>query len=145
MYTTTPTAFIPDEDQGFAILSLQLPEGGSIDYTHHVQREIEQMLHEQPEITDIFDVAGFSFTGSGSNKATMFMRLKPWGERPGKDHVLSAVVNRVNYRLFSDFKRAIPTRSRSGAAAVDPGSGVPSRFRVRDRGSLEPRYPCDKH
>ncbi|MEA2720041.1 MAG: hypothetical protein QOJ39_1905, partial [Candidatus Eremiobacteraeota bacterium] len=108
VYTTTPTAFIPDEDQGFAIVSMQLPEGGSIDTTHQVQRELEQVLHEQPEISDLFDVAGFSFTGSGSNKATMFIRLKPWGERPGKEHVLSAITQRVNYRLFTDFKARHP-------------------------------------
>ncbi|GAC1658335.1 MAG: efflux RND transporter permease subunit [Candidatus Elarobacter sp.] len=108
VYTSTPTAFIPDEDQGFAIVSMQLPEGGSIDKTHQLQRELEQLLHEQPEISDVFDVAGFSFTGSGSNKATMFIRLKPWGERPGKDHVLSAITARVNYRLFTEFKGRHP-------------------------------------
>jgi HAE1 family hydrophobic/amphiphilic exporter-1 len=107
-YTSTPTAFIPDEDQGFAIVSLQLPEGGSLDTTHQVQRELEQILHDQPEISDVFDAAGFSFTGSGSNKATMFIRLRPWGERPGAQHVLTAVTNRVNYRLFTDFKSRHP-------------------------------------
>jgi hydrophobic/amphiphilic exporter-1 (mainly G- bacteria), HAE1 family len=120
-YTTTPTAFIPDEDQGFAIVSLQLPEGGSLDYTHEVQRDLEKILHQQPEIVDVFDVAGFSFTGNESNKATMFIRLKPWGERPGKDHVLSQVVQRVNYRLFSDFKSRYP----SAFAAVFQPPSIP--------------------
>jgi len=108
VYTGTPTAFIPDEDQGFAIVSLQLPEGGSLDYTHRVQRQVEDLLHQQPEISDVFDAAGFSFTGAGSNKATMFIRLKPWGERSGKDHVLSAVTARVNAHLFGDFKISHP-------------------------------------
>ncbi len=104
LYTTTPTAFVPDEDQGFAIVSASLPEGTAIDVTHQVQKDLEDILFAQHEITDVFDVAGFSFTGSGSNKITMFIKLAPWGDRPGKDHVLSAVVQRVNYRLFSDFK-----------------------------------------
>jgi HAE1 family hydrophobic/amphiphilic exporter-1 len=121
VYTSTPTAFIPDEDQGFAIATVQLPEGGSLDKTHKIQREIEDILFAQPEISDVFDVAGFSFTGSGSNKATMFMRLKPWGERPGKDHVLSAVVGRVNYRLFSDFHM----RHKDAFAAVFQPPSVP--------------------
>ena len=103
-YTSTPTAFIPDEDQGFAIVSAQLPEGTAIDVTHRVQRDIEDVLRQQPEISDVFDVAGFSFTGSGSNKITMFVRLKPWGERPGKEHVLGAVKDRVNMQLFTSFK-----------------------------------------
>ncbi len=104
IYTTTPTAFIPDEDQGFAIVSLQLPEGGSLDYTHQVQRQVEKLLSEQPEISDVFDAAGFSFTGAGSNKATMFIRLKPWGERAGKEHILSALTARMNGHFFGDFK-----------------------------------------
>jgi hydrophobic/amphiphilic exporter-1 (mainly G- bacteria), HAE1 family len=108
IYTTTPTAFIPDEDQGFALVSAQLPEGTAIDVTHQVQRDIEQVLREQPEISDVFDVAGFSFTGSGSNKITMFIRLKPWGERPGAQHTLAAVKDRVNMRLFTDFKQKHP-------------------------------------
>jgi HAE1 family hydrophobic/amphiphilic exporter-1 len=108
VYTTTPTAFIPDEDQGFALVSAQLPEGTAIDVTHQVQRDIEAVLNDQPEVSDVFDVAGFSFTGSGSNKITMFIRLKPWGERPGKEHILSAVKDRVNYRLFTDFKSKHP-------------------------------------
>jgi hydrophobic/amphiphilic exporter-1 (mainly G- bacteria), HAE1 family len=108
VYTTTPTAFIPDEDQGFALVSAQLPEGTAIDVTHQVQRDIEAVLRDQPEISDVFDVAGFSFTGSGSNKITMFIRLRPWGERPGAQHTLSAVKDRVNYRLFTDFKAKHP-------------------------------------
>ena len=119
LYTTTPTAFVPDEDQGFALVTLQLPEGTSIDTTHQVQRDVEDVLHAQPEIVDIFDVAGFSFTGSGSNKATMFIRLKPWGERPGKDHVIGAVLQRVNYHLFTDFKMR---HKNAFAAAFQPPS-----------------------
>ncbi|GAC1578400.1 MAG: efflux RND transporter permease subunit [Candidatus Elarobacter sp.] len=99
-YVSTPTGFIPDEDQGFAIISMQAPEGVSIDYTHRVQRKVEAMLRQQPEITDVFDVAGFSFTGSGSNKVTMFMRLAPWSERRGDQHSLNAVLARINQQLF---------------------------------------------
>jgi HAE1 family hydrophobic/amphiphilic exporter-1 len=108
VYTTTPTAFIPDEDQGFALVSAQLPEGTAIDVTHQVQRDIEAVLRDQPEISDVFDVAGFSFTGSGSNKITMFVRLRPWGERPGAQHTLAVVKDRVNMRLFTDFKSKHP-------------------------------------
>ena len=58
---------------------------GRLDRLHasRAARRREQILNEQPEITDVFDAAGFSFTGNGSNKATMFIRLRPWGERPG--------------------------------------------------------------
>ena len=100
-YTNTPTGFIPDEDQGFAIIIAQGPPYASIDYTHRYQRTIEAILKQQPEITDVFDAGGFSFTNTGSNYATMFIRLRPWAERHGKTHTLDAVINRVNRRLFS--------------------------------------------
>ncbi|MBV8749158.1 MAG: efflux RND transporter permease subunit, partial [Candidatus Eremiobacteraeota bacterium] len=100
VYTTAPTGFIPDEDQGFAIIAMQAPPGVSIDYTHRMQRKIEAILKQQPEISDVFDAAGFSFTGNGSNYATMFIRLRPWGERKGANHAIDAVLQRVNGQLF---------------------------------------------
>ncbi len=135
VYTTTPTAFVPDEDQGFALVSAQLPEGTAIDVTHQVQRDIEKILHAQPEVSDIFDVAGFSFTGSGSNKITMFIRLYPWAERPGKQHALGAVKDRVNYRLFSDFATQHPDVL---AFAIQPPS-IPIGFQAGFTYELEDR------
>jgi HAE1 family hydrophobic/amphiphilic exporter-1 len=135
VYTTTPTAFVPDEDQGFALVSAQLPEGTAIDVTHQVQRDIEKILKQQPEISDVFDVAGFSFTGSGSNKITMFIRLRPWGERPGKQHTLTVVKDRVNYRLFSDFKTQHPDVL---AFAIQPPS-IPIGFQAGFSYELEDR------
>jgi HAE1 family hydrophobic/amphiphilic exporter-1 len=99
-YTHAPTGFIPDEDQGFAIIAMQAPPGVSIDYTHRYQRKIEAILKQQPEVEDVFDAAGFSFTGNGSNYATMFIRLKPWGERPGAQHRIDAVLQRINMALY---------------------------------------------
>ncbi|MEA2785738.1 MAG: hypothetical protein QOF71_1842 [Candidatus Eremiobacteraeota bacterium] len=116
VYTRTPTAFIPDEDQGFAIIIAQGPEGASLDYTHRYQRQIEGILKQQPEISDVFDVGGFSFaSGSGSNKATMFIRLKPWSERRGADHSINAILGRVNGMMFM-------TLSHAQAFAVNPPS-----------------------
>ena len=100
LFRSTPTGFIPDEDQGYFIVSAQGPEGVSIDYTHRVQQRIEAILRQQPEVLNIFDIAGFSFTGTGSNKTTMFVLLKPWGERPGPQHTLNAILARLGPELF---------------------------------------------
>lgn len=100
LFTTAPTGFIPDEDQGYFVIIGQGPEGVSMDYTHRAQRDIEAIIRQQPEVEDIFDVGGFSFTGDASNKITMFVKLYPWAQRPGAEHALNAVVNRVNQALF---------------------------------------------
>jgi HAE1 family hydrophobic/amphiphilic exporter-1 len=99
-FMRTPTGFVPDEDQGFFIVSAQGPEGVSIDYTHRVQRMLEATLRRQPEILNVFDIAGFSFTGTGSNKITMFVLLKPWDERAGSSHTLDAILARLGPQLY---------------------------------------------
>jgi len=99
-FTRTQTGFIPDEDQGYFIVFGQAPEGVSIDYTKRIQDRLEAILRRQPEVQAMFDAGGFSFTGSASNKITMFVQLKPWSERRGPAHSLNAVVQRVNYAFF---------------------------------------------
>jgi HAE1 family hydrophobic/amphiphilic exporter-1 len=99
-FVRTPTGFVPDEDQGFFIVSAQGAEGTSLDYTHRVQRVLEAILRRQPEVLNVFDVAGFSFTGTGSNKITMFVLLKPWDQRPGPQHTLNAVLARLGPQFY---------------------------------------------
>jgi HAE1 family hydrophobic/amphiphilic exporter-1 len=99
-FVTTPTGFIPAEDQGYFLVSAQAPEGGSIDYTHKVQRMLEGILKRQPEILNVFDIAGFSFTGTGSNKILMFVLLKPWDQRNGSEHDLDSVLARLGPQLY---------------------------------------------
>ena len=100
VYQHTPTAFIPNEDQGYALVTVQLPEGSSLDQTHQIQRAVEGILQKQPEVSDIFDGGGYGFSGNGSNNAAMFFRLKPWGERKGYQHSLDAVLGHINSELF---------------------------------------------
>jgi len=95
VYKSTPTGFVPDEDQGFLIVASQAPEGTSVDGMLVAQKKVEDILLSQPEITDVFDVGGFGFTGNGPNKSTMFVRLKPLSERGGGPHGAGAVVGRL--------------------------------------------------
>src|ERR1019366_2399210 len=87
-FVKTPTGFVPDEDQGFFIVSAQGPEGVSIDYTHEVQAMLEKTMKSEPDILNVLDIGGFSFTGTGSNKILMFVLLKPWDQRPGPSNTL---------------------------------------------------------
>jgi HAE1 family hydrophobic/amphiphilic exporter-1 len=100
LFKTTPTGFIPDEDQGYFIVSFQGPEGTSLDYTHRVQKKIEAVLANEPEVLNIFDIAGFSFSGNGNNKGLMFVLLKPWEKRPGANQTLAAILQRLGPKLF---------------------------------------------
>jgi HAE1 family hydrophobic/amphiphilic exporter-1 len=134
VYKHTPSGFVPDEDQGFLIVSIQNPEGTSADTMAKTQLTIEGILKRQPEITDVFDVGGFGFTGNGSNKGTMFVRLQPLKERGGGPHSVGAVIGRL-YGAFSQ----IPGTS---AFPINPpavqGLGIQGgfAFELQDRGGV---------
>ncbi|MGH7659846.1 MAG: efflux RND transporter permease subunit [Vulcanimicrobiaceae bacterium] len=81
LFKSTPTGFIPQEDQGFFIVLVQAPEGTSLAGETKVALKAEKILLNQPGVADVFDVGGFSFTGNGPNRGVMFVLLKPWDER----------------------------------------------------------------
>ncbi|MFP2961372.1 efflux RND transporter permease subunit [Myxococcus sp. 1LA] len=109
LFRAAPTGFIPDEDQGYIIISIQGPEGMSLAQTEKVLAEAEAILQEQPEVRAMFAIGGFSMQGSGPNMATIFSSLTPWEERAGKHQSVAAMVERLRGPL-----------SRIGGARVLP-------------------------
>ena len=88
LFKAVPTGFTPDEDQGYFIATVQLPEGSSIDATERITAKVESVIRQRSEVLRIFDVIGFGFSGNGPNKATMFVLLKDWKDRPGFAHTI---------------------------------------------------------
>lgn len=105
-YTRIPTGFVPDEDPGSFIVTIQGPSGASLGYTSAVAREAEAILNTMPEVNGVFTVTGFSFLGSGSNRGTMFVRLRPFAERPGEEHSAMTVIQRL-FPRFAGISRAV--------------------------------------
>ncbi|MFL5352558.1 efflux RND transporter permease subunit [Archangium sp.] len=95
LFRSAPTGFIPDEDQGYLMIGIQGPEGMALAQTEKVLMEAEKVLQAQPEVVTMFAIGGFSFQGTGANYASIFVPLKPWGERPGKEHSVAALVERL--------------------------------------------------
>ena len=102
-----PTGFMPDEDQGYLIGLVTLPLGASIQRTEAVADAFRKQLREQPEVQDTFAITGLNLlTGTNSPyAATIFMELKPWGQRGGGDHGALALAARAN-RIGSAIKEA---------------------------------------
>ncbi len=95
LYKNMPSSFLPEEDQGYFITLMSLPTGATDERTQDVLRQAEEYFAKQPEIEHYFTVAGFSFAGKAQNSGLAFVRLKPWDERPGKDHNVHAVIQRA--------------------------------------------------
>jgi HAE1 family hydrophobic/amphiphilic exporter-1 len=95
LFKIVPTAFVPDEDEGYFISIVQAPAGASLGYTTSVAKQAETILFKDPDIQAAFSVMGFSFSGAAPNNGLIFTRLKDYGERKGRSHSLQAVLGRV--------------------------------------------------
>jgi HAE1 family hydrophobic/amphiphilic exporter-1 len=100
VYDKVPGAFLPDEDQGYFITIVQGPEGSSLNYTHDVIEQIEDIILPLDEIRATFAVGGFSFSGNTANSGIVFTTLKPWSERTDPSQSAEAVINKVRGALF---------------------------------------------
>jgi multidrug efflux pump len=94
LYKKMPSSFLPEEDQGYFLTLITLPDGATDERTRDALLEAEKFFAQQPEIENYFTVAGFSFTGRAQNSGLAFLRLKPWDERKGKEHGVQAVIQR---------------------------------------------------
>ncbi|MEM6255378.1 MAG: efflux RND transporter permease subunit [Cyanobacteria bacterium P01_D01_bin.156] len=82
LYNSVPSAFLPDEDQGYFITLIQGPEGSSLNQTSKVMRQVEETILAQEGVRATFAVGGFSFSGNTANNGVVFTTLVPWEERP---------------------------------------------------------------
>jgi HAE1 family hydrophobic/amphiphilic exporter-1 len=99
-YARTPSGFVPDEDQGYLIIAVQGPPGASLQQTLAATEQVEAILGRTPEVETVFNVNGFSFAGAGSNRAIMFVGLRPFEDRRGAEHSAQAVLARLGGALF---------------------------------------------
>jgi len=83
MSLITPTAFLPEEDQGAFFTSVQLPDGASVARTSEVTQKIEDILKKMPAVDHVLAVIGFSLLDGASepNSALVVTRLKPFADR----------------------------------------------------------------
>lgn len=98
-----PSSYLPEEDMGYFMASVQLPTGASLERTDKMVAQVSDIIREMPEVEDVIEMSGFSFMagGSGSNLGSMFVMLKPWKDRKGKSHSVEAVIDRIDERCAS--------------------------------------------
>jgi multidrug efflux pump len=101
LYTRLPSSFLPEEDQGYALVIAQLPPGANMQRTGNVLRQMEEIIQPHPAVAQVLDVAGFSFVGQGENVGLGFIRLKDWEERRAPDEQIDAFIQWANGALQS--------------------------------------------
>lgn len=112
-----PSGYIPEEDQGYFMTSIQLPDGASLERTEALVDELGAEIKKIPYVKDVMSVAGYSMMGAGalSNYGSYFVILEPWSKRGKKGSVEKVIemVNEISYRfqeaiIFSINPPAIP-------------------------------------
>jgi HAE1 family hydrophobic/amphiphilic exporter-1/multidrug efflux pump len=83
LWRITPGSLVPDEDQGYYIAAVILPDGATLQRTDKVVAEVLAAIQSNPANLDVIAFTGFDFLGGGfrNNAATIFVTQKPWKER----------------------------------------------------------------
>ena len=131
-YTRLPSSFLPNEDQGYLIVSIQLPPGATVGRTEAVAKQVEEFFLKQVEVDQIVTVIGFSFFGQGQNAGLAFVPLKDWADRKGPSHSSQALAGRA-FGAFMGIRDAF-VFPLSPPPIPELGTATGFNFRLQDRG-----------
>ena len=108
LFREHPTTFIPDEDDGYFIVSVQLPPASSLARTEAVAAKVEEIISAYPEVKTNISISGFSIMNSGrqSNAASVFVVLTDWSVRKKKGESAAAIVDRFNRQAYVEIEEA---------------------------------------
>jgi HAE1 family hydrophobic/amphiphilic exporter-1 len=123
-----PGGFLPTEDQGYAFVALQLPQGTSLQRTEDASRDVENALHQVPGVESVTSVIGFSLLSftQDTYHAFYFVTLKDWDQRKSTDQQFSVIQQNLSKHLggvkeglaFSFPPPAIPGLGSSGGVSM---------------------------
>ncbi len=141
LFKLVPGGFVPEEDQGYILANIQLPDGASLQRTDEIMRKVEQIIAEIDAVENATAVGGYGMLTSTqqSNSGAVFIQLKDWEQRPEmKDHAKN-VVRRLNLEFATRIPEALVFAF--GPPAI-PGLGTGSGFTMvlQDRGGNSPAY-----
>jgi HAE1 family hydrophobic/amphiphilic exporter-1 len=141
LFSAVPGGFVPEEDQGYFLVNIQLPDAASLERTDKVTKRIEDLLVSTAGVESVTAVAGYSLLTSSlsPNNAFLFISLKNWSERDSAELHVNAIIQQVNRKFAAEIPEAIAFAF--GPPAI-PGLGTGSGFSMmlQDRGGNTPGY-----
>jgi multidrug efflux pump len=103
LFLKLPGSFVPEEDQGYGLLDVQLPPGATVERTTRVLQQIDKVLRQNPAVEFPTLVSGASFTGNGENVGRSFVKLVPYSKR---DATAPEFIRWANKKLKSEIHDA---------------------------------------
>jgi len=145
LFGAVPGGFVPEEDEGYFLVNVQLPDAASLERTDGVVARIEDMLAGIEGVGYVTAVAGYSLLTSSqaSNTGFFFVALEPWTDRDSADEHVKSIIDTMNRRLAFEVPQAVAFAF--GPPAI-PGLGTGSGFSMmlQDRGGNSPMYLADQ-
>ncbi|HEY8066431.1 MAG TPA: efflux RND transporter permease subunit [Methylosinus sp.] len=101
LFARLPSSFLPQEDQGYLMVSVQLPVGATSDRTERALDQVTRYFldHESKAVDGVMTVRGFAFSGLGQNVGMAFVGLRDFSERKAPDLSATAVTARATAAL----------------------------------------------
>lgn len=134
-----PTSYIPQEDMGHFMVSVQLPTSASLERTDAAVAKVSKIIGAMPQVDDVIEISGYSFMGgSGSNFGSLFVTLKPWKERQGRKNSVFAVVDAVNRECASVQEASVFAVNPPAIAGLGMSSGLEMQLLdINSRGATQ--------
>ena len=137
LMSTTKTGLVPQEDQGTIMVNVSLSPGSTLEENNKVMGKIKAILAATPEVEHYATIGGYGLlAGQGTSYGTVFVRLKNWDDRKGKEHSANAVLGKLNMQ-FASIKEA---QVFSFQAGMIPGYGMGNSIEL----NLQDRTGGDK-
>jgi hydrophobe/amphiphile efflux-1 (HAE1) family protein len=145
LFGLVPGGFVPEEDQGYFLVNVQLPDAASLERTDKVMSKIEDMMISTPGVESVTAISGYSLLTSSlsPNNGFFFVSLKHWAERDSTELHVNSIIGSINRQLSMGIPEAIAFAF--GPPAI-PGLGTGSGFSMmlQDRGGNTPGYLADQ-
>jgi hydrophobe/amphiphile efflux-1 (HAE1) family protein len=136
-FNRTPTGFIPQQDKGYLLLNVQLPDSASVERTEKTMARIESIVRDTPGVGHTVGISGQSLIlgANAPNLGSMYVMLKDFAERCGPAQTADAIAEAIRDRCQREVRGAIV--SAFGAPPID-GLGATGGFKliVEDRGNI---------
>jgi HAE1 family hydrophobic/amphiphilic exporter-1 len=138
-----PTSFLPDEDQGYLYINMQLPKSASLERTSAAAKQVEQVLANTPGVQYTTSVIGFSLLSyvRTSYNAFFWVSLKPWDERQSRSEQFQAIKTRLNQELKQMPEGTVFSFSPPAIPGVGTAGGV--TFVLEDRAGKDVKFLAD--
>lgn len=109
LFKVVPGGFVPEEDNGYFMVHIQLPDASSLQRTEEVCKKVDRILAENESIDNYTTISGYNLISgvSVSNAGAIFISLKPWDERKDKDQSSFELIKELNKKLGSAIPEGI--------------------------------------